>query len=72
MTYKERLEQLLANSIQKLDIYIVAEGAADKGSAMNIALLKQESDFAEDAYDSFLELVKANMSCLNTDVSAFR
>jgi hypothetical protein len=62
MTYKERLEQLLLDSVQKSEKYIAPDrlgiDALPLGSDQDPAYLEWES--AENAYTDFLDFIKMN------------
>ena len=61
MTYRERLEQLLLDSIQKSESYISAGRMVSmpaKDSHQEEAFLEWES--AENAYTDFLDFIKMN------------
>ena len=67
MTYRERLEQLSADSIHTLDVYThaVISGNTDIDT---LTQLKAEWELAEDAHASSLDLIKTNLAKLDEPI----
>jgi hypothetical protein len=64
MTYRERLEQLLLDSIQKSESYISAgkimSGVTNSSEELNDEKAYRDWESAEDAYTDFLDFIKMN------------